>query len=105
VEKERAQEQSKTISVQKYNCNCWFEHLKSGGRGKIVRKITAIVFKKDGKPKEGRGFSIEELKKVKLDFKKALRFGIAVDLKRRTLHKENVEALKEYVKNAEKAKK
>lgn len=62
-------------------------------------KITAIVFKKDGKPKEGRGFSRQELEKAAMDFKKALRLDIPVDLKRRTLHEENVEVLKEYLKN------
>ncbi len=68
-------------------------------------KITAVVFKKNGKPKEGRGFSKEELKKSALDFKKALRLGIPVDLKRNTLHEENVEALKEYLKNLKSAEK
>ena len=62
-------------------------------------KITAIVFKKDGKPKEGRGFSTEKLKKTELDIKKALKLGIPVDLKRRTFHEENVEALKEHLRN------
>lgn len=68
-------------------------------------KITAVVFKKDGKPKEGRGFSKEELKKSALDFRKALRLEIPVDLKRNTLHEENVEALKEYLKNLKSAEK
>ena len=67
-------------------------------------KITAIVFKKDGKPKEGRGFSKEELRKSALGFKKALKLGIPVDSKRRTLHEENVKALKEYMGSLKKAK-
>ena len=66
-------------------------------------EITVVVFKKDGKPKEGRGFSREELRKAALDFKKALKLGIPVDSKRRTLHEENVEALKEYVGSLKKA--
>ncbi|HML02560.1 MAG TPA: ribosomal protein L13e [Candidatus Bathyarchaeia archaeon] len=66
-------------------------------------EIPAVVFKKDGKPKEGRGFSKEELRKAALDFKKALKLGIAVDSKRRTLHEENVKALKEYVGSLKKA--
>jgi large subunit ribosomal protein L13e len=68
-------------------------------------KITAVVFKKNGKPKEGRGFSKEELKKTALDCKKALRLGIPIDLKRRTLHEENVEVLKEYLKSLKSAEK
>jgi large subunit ribosomal protein L13e len=67
--------------------------------------ITAVVFKKDGKPKEGRGFSKEELRKAALGFRMALKLGIPVDLKRRTLHGENVEALKEYVGSLKKAEK
>jgi large subunit ribosomal protein L13e len=67
-------------------------------------KIGAVVFKRDGKPREGRGFSREELKKVSLDSGKALRLGIPIDLKRRTLHEENVEKLKEYLKTVEKPK-
>ena len=65
-------------------------------------KTTVIVFQKSGKPKEGRGFSRKELEKAALDLKKALRLGIPVDLKRRTLHEENVHALKEYLKSVEK---
>jgi ribosomal protein L13E len=73
--------------------------------GERLMKITAVVFKKDGKPKEGRGFSKEELNKSALGFRKALRLGIPVDLKRNTLHEENVEALKEHLKNLKSAEK
>ena len=66
-------------------------------------KITAVVFKKDGKPKQGRGFSEEELRKVALGFREALKLGITVDSKRRTKHEENVRALKEYMENLKKA--
>jgi large subunit ribosomal protein L13e len=66
-------------------------------------EIPAVVFKKDGKSKEGRGFSKEELREAALDFKKALKLGIPVDSKRRTLHEENVEALKEYLGSLKKA--
>lgn len=65
-------------------------------------KMAVVVFKKTGKPKEGRGFSRKELEKAALDSKKAVRLGIPVDLKRRTLHEENVQALKEYLKSVEK---
>ena len=66
-------------------------------------ETTAVVFKKNRKSKEGRGFSKEELRKAALDFQKALKLGIPVDSKRRTLHEENVEALKEYVGSLKKA--
>jgi large subunit ribosomal protein L13e len=73
------------------------------GHGELYMKITAIVFKKDGKPKEGKGFSKEELRKAALGSKKALKLGIPVDSKRRTLHEENVKALIEYVGSPKKA--
>jgi len=68
-------------------------------------KIASVVFKKDGKPKEGRGFSREELKKVALDSKKALRLGIPIDLRRRTLHEENVKVLNEHLKTVKTVRK
>jgi len=67
-------------------------------------KITAIVLRKGGHPRKGRGFSREELKKADMDRAKALRLGILVDLRRTTLHEENVEKLREYLKTVEKPK-
>jgi large subunit ribosomal protein L13e len=61
-------------------------------------KNIATVRKKDGKPKEGRGFSLEELRKAELNLKKALKLKIPVDLRRRSSHEENVEALKAHLK-------
>ncbi|MGQ9564967.1 MAG: ribosomal protein L13e [Candidatus Bathyarchaeales archaeon] len=65
-------------------------------------KVYAIVLKKNGKLKKGRGFSREELRRVALDYAKALRLRIPVDLRRKTLHEENIERLKEYLKTVEK---
>ena len=65
-------------------------------------KVDAVVLKKDGKPRKGRGFSKEELRKVALDYAKASRLKIPVDLRRTTLHEENVEKLKDYLKTVEK---
>jgi large subunit ribosomal protein L13e len=71
----------------------------------IKMKSVAIVRKKDGKPKDGRGFSMEELQKAELTLKRALKLKIPVDLRRRSLHEENVEALKARLKEAAKPKK
>lgn len=68
-------------------------------------KSIATVYKKDGKPKEGRGFSKEELRKAELDLRKALKLKILVDLRRRSSHEENVEALKACLKEVDKPKK
>jgi large subunit ribosomal protein L13e len=68
-------------------------------------KSIATVYKKDGKPKDGRGFSKDELRKAELDLKKAVKLKIPVDLRRRTSHEENVEALKARLKEVDKPKK
>jgi ribosomal protein L13E len=57
------------------------------------------VFRKGGKQRLGKGFSREELKKVGLTLKDALRQGIPVDCQRRTAHEENIEIIKNFVKN------
>jgi large subunit ribosomal protein L13e len=73
--------------------------------GEKRMKSIATVRKKDGKPKEGRGFSLEELRKAKLNLKKALKLKIPVDLRRRSSHEENVEALKSHLKKVDKPQK
>ncbi|TET11050.1 MAG: hypothetical protein E3J86_03915 [Candidatus Thorarchaeota archaeon] len=56
---------------------------------------------RDGRPKKGRGFSIEETKQVGLTIDDARRMGVLVDLRRKTAHPENVTALKQYMKDLE----
>lgn len=57
------------------------------------------VLKKGGKQRRGKGFSWEELKKAGLNMKEALRLHIPVDSRRRTLHEENVDAIKNFLKS------
>jgi ribosomal protein L13E len=52
------------------------------------------VFKNDGKQRSGRGFSRKELQQAGSNPKEVLRLHIPLDLKRRTIHEENVETLK-----------
>jgi len=47
----------------------------------------------------GRGFSKGELKEVGLDVKKARKLGLYIDERRRSIHKENIEMLKEFIKD------
>lgn len=64
--------------------------------------IKAVIFKKNGKARKGKGFSLEELKKVGLDFRKALKLGIPVDKRRSSAYDHNVKALKEYLREKSK---
>jgi len=60
-------------------------------------EIEALVLKKGGKSRKGKGFSKGELKKVGLDFASALRLGIPVDKRRRSIHEENIRLLEEHL--------
>lgn len=55
----------------------------------------------DAKPRRGRGFTIGELKEAGLTVKEARDMGLIVDVRRRSLHSENVEILKAYTKEME----
>jgi len=55
------------------------------------------VLKKGGKPRYGKGFSREELKSAGLSLREALKLRIPVDSRRRTLHKENVDVIKDFL--------
>lgn len=62
-----------------------------------MRRIKPKILKPNGKQRSGRGFSREELKKAGLNPTEAARLGIPADLRRKTAHDENVEAVKAYV--------
>jgi len=57
-----------------------------------------IVQKKSGRKREGRGFSRGELKKASISLKQALRVGLPVDVRRRTIYDENVKLVKQQLK-------
>ncbi|MBD3406656.1 MAG: hypothetical protein GF411_11125 [Candidatus Lokiarchaeota archaeon] len=56
---------------------------------------------KDKRPRRGRGFSHEEISKADLTVDEARRMGLIVDLRRKTAYDENIEILKQYVKDIE----
>ncbi len=56
---------------------------------------------RDGRPKRGRGFSSEETTQAGLTIDEARRMGLIVDIRRTTIHPENVAALKQYMKDLE----
>jgi len=61
-------------------------------------EIEAIVYKKNGKPRKGKGFSRKELEKAGIEIKKALRLGIPVDKRRSSAYEGNVKVLGNFVK-------
>lgn len=52
----------------------------------------------NAQPRRGRGFSAEETSRAGLTIVEARQMGLIVDLRRKTAHDENVEVLKQYVK-------
>jgi len=64
-----------------------------------MQGIKPLVLRKGGKKRYGRGFSREELKEAGLSLKEALKLKIPIDLRRKTKYKENVTAVKEFLKS------
>jgi large subunit ribosomal protein L13e len=65
----------------------------------MVRNINPLVPRKK-KWREARGFSNIELKEAKISVFEARILGIPVDTRRRTSYQENIEYLKNYIKEA-----
>ena len=61
-----------------------------------MHHIRPKILKSNGKQRDGRGFSPEELKKAGLNKTEAARIGIPTDPRRKTVHDENVEAIQAY---------
>ena len=57
------------------------------------------VIKHRGKKREGKGFSLKELKGAKLNRQKAKKLKIPIDVRRKTVLKENIDILKEFIKD------
>ena len=67
--------------------------------------IKPIIFKKGGKKRCGKGFSREELKKVGLSLREAVKLSIPIDSRRKTINDENVTTIKGFLKSEKKASK
>ncbi len=62
-----------------------------------MNEAKAKIFKRGGKQRYGKGFSVEELKKAGLSAKEAIKLGIPTDPRRKTAHDENVETVKSFL--------
>ena len=62
-----------------------------------MRRIKPKILRPRGRQRSGRGFSPGELEKAGLNPTEASRIGLPADLRRKTAHDENVEAIKAYV--------
>jgi ribosomal protein L13E len=58
----------------------------------------AIVYKKSGETRRGRGFSRQELIKAGISPRQALNYGLSIDTRRRTVNDQNVKLVKRYLK-------
>jgi len=65
----------------------------------VVRIISPVV-KRGLKTREGRGFSVDELKAADLNPGEARHLGIPVDTRRSSSYEENVEALRRWAEEA-----
>ncbi len=59
--------------------------------------VAMVKSPRDGKMKQGRGFSISEIKAVNLTINEARLLGIPVDVRRKSTWEWNIKALQEYV--------
>jgi len=59
-----------------------------------MMKIQSVVQKRKDRSRKGKGFSRGELKEANIDFRRALKLAIPIDLRRKTKHEENITALK-----------
>lgn len=70
----------------------------------MTKSLEAVVKRQFGEIiREGRGFSLQELKKAGIDSSQAYRIGLPVDVLRKSAHQENIDKLADSAKriNAE----
>lgn len=60
--------------------------------------LQAVIERKRGKLRRGRGFSRSELQEAELDFAQALKLRLPIDKRRKTKLDQNVKALKQFAR-------
>jgi large subunit ribosomal protein L13e len=65
-----------------------------------MHHVKPTITKQNGKQKQGKGFSPDELKAAGISKQQARQAGLPVDMRRKTSHDENVAAIKAHAKKA-----
>ncbi|MCW3984596.1 MAG: ribosomal protein L13e [Candidatus Bathyarchaeota archaeon] len=65
-----------------------------------MHHIKPTIVSQKGKQKQGKGFSINELKAAGISKQQAQRAGLPVDVRRKSEHEENVAAIKAHAKKS-----
>jgi large subunit ribosomal protein L13e len=65
-----------------------------------MHHVKPVVVKKNGKQKRGKGFSPNELKAAGVSRQQAKIAKLPVDVRRKSQHDENVQAIKAHTKKA-----
>jgi len=71
-----------------------------------MKKSYPIVYKPGSNKtrfRVGKGFSVSELKEMGLSISEARKLGLYVDKRRKSVHKENIDILKEFLKEVKKS--
>lgn len=71
----------------------------------MAARDSLTVKKKGGEKRRGRGFSRGELRQAGITIGQALRVGLSVDVRRRTVHDENVKLVQQQLGRLEPMKK
>jgi len=62
-----------------------------------MKEVEPFVLTRKSKKRVGKGFSLGELKEAKLSLEEAKKLGLRIDKRRKSLHAENVKALRDYL--------
>jgi len=65
-----------------------------------MHHIKPTITKQNGKQKQGKGFSLNELKEAGVNKQQAKQIGLPVDVKRKSMHDENVQTIKAHAQKA-----
>jgi len=63
-----------------------------------MHHVKPLITKQNGKQKQGKGFSPNELKAAGISKQQARQAGLPVDMRRKSSHDENVDAIKAHTK-------